>query len=135
MKPGDLIMNEFGALAEVGERVNRDPRWKCSGWRITKRPTVGADGFGHSQFLPDDHVASWRPAPMSWDVAPRTGGTLVERWTTTPDGRWWRELRPRRLTGCCDSCGGTGTSDDASTSGKCWDCRGTGHPHDGVCPA
>lgn len=32
--------------------------------------------------------------------------------------------------GCCDSCDGTGSSLTPETSGQCWDCRGTGHPHD-----
>lgn len=37
------------------------------------------------------------------------------------------------MTGCCDSCNGTGKAMDASTNGLCWDCRGTGHPHDREC--
>lgn len=35
--------------------------------------------------------------------------------------------------GCCDGCQGTGISGDQQTGGKCWDCRGTGHAHDGPC--
>ena len=35
--------------------------------------------------------------------------------------------------GCCTTCGGTGTSGDVETNGQCWDCRGTGHTHDGPC--
>lgn len=31
--------------------------------------------------------------------------------------------------GCCSACDGTGTAYDPTTSGRCWDCRGTGHPH------
>ncbi|WMI33465.1 hypothetical protein SEA_KENREY_71 [Streptomyces phage Kenrey] len=31
--------------------------------------------------------------------------------------------------GCCGSCDGKGTSWDEQTSGKCWDCQGTGHVH------
>jgi len=33
------------------------------------------------------------------------------------------------MTGCCDSCRGTGCSGDVETGGVCWDCQGTGHPH------
>ena len=32
--------------------------------------------------------------------------------------------------GCCTACAGTGVSGDAETNGKCWDCLGTGHPHE-----
>ena len=32
-------------------------------------------------------------------------------------------------TGCCSACDGTG----AGVDGPCWDCRGTGHPHEGEC--
>jgi len=39
----------------------------------------------------------------------------------------------RAYRGCCDTCGGTGKSYDPDTNGLCWDCRGTGHPHDGKC--
>jgi hypothetical protein len=36
--------------------------------------------------------------------------------------------------GCCQACDGTGASgDDAVPSGQCWDCRGTGHAHEGPC--
>jgi hypothetical protein len=38
------------------------------------------------------------------------------------------------LPGCCTSCGGLGvTSDAPETGGRCWDCKGTGHPHVGAC--
>jgi hypothetical protein len=33
------------------------------------------------------------------------------------------------LGGCCTACEGTGCIYDPNTSGLCWDCRGTGHPH------
>lgn len=32
--------------------------------------------------------------------------------------------------GCCHTCDGKGTSNDPQTSGKCWDCYGTGHTHE-----
>ncbi|WMI33702.1 hypothetical protein SEA_PATELGO_69 [Streptomyces phage Patelgo] len=32
--------------------------------------------------------------------------------------------------GCCPTCDGTGNSSDIETSGKCWDCYGTGHCHE-----
>lgn len=38
-------------------------------------------------------------------------------------GRWHRD-------GCCSACKGTGCSNDPETNGRCWDCRGTGHPHE-----
>jgi hypothetical protein len=31
---------------------------------------------------------------------------------------------------CCNSCEGTGRNYDPSTSGMCWDCRGTGCAHE-----
>ena len=31
---------------------------------------------------------------------------------------------------CCDACGGSGASDEASSNGLCWDCRGTGCAHE-----
>jgi hypothetical protein len=41
--------------------------------------------------------------------------------------RLWARFHP----GCCASCGGTGVSGDyAVPGGRCWDCRGTGHPHE-----
>lgn len=36
-------------------------------------------------------------------------------------------------TGCCSTCKGTGNSNDIETNGKCWDCYGTGHCHEGPC--
>ena len=35
-----------------------------------------------------------------------------------------------REQGCCTSCDGSGRTDTPDTNGHCWDCRGTGHPHD-----
>jgi hypothetical protein len=40
----------------------------------------------------------------------------------------------RSIPPCCDRCHGTGGDVwDESTGGLCWDCRGTGHPHTGLC--
>lgn len=30
---------------------------------------------------------------------------------------------------CCDACGGTGAASEQGTSGRCWDCYGTGCAH------
>jgi hypothetical protein len=36
--------------------------------------------------------------------------------------------------GCCGACDGYGRDASApETGGMCWDCRGTGHAHDGRC--
>lgn len=38
-------------------------------------------------------------------------------------------------SGCCTECGGGGASGDpAVPGGGCWDCRGTGHPHQTALP-
>jgi hypothetical protein len=38
------------------------------------------------------------------------------------------------VTGCCGACGGDGVDPSAyESNGQCWDCRGTGHAHDGRC--
>lgn len=40
----------------------------------------------------------------------------------------------RTIPGCCPRCHGTGGDVwDESTSGLCWDCQATGHPHAGLC--
>ena len=52
-----------------------------------------------------------------------------------------RDLDPPSLDdpaepGCCTPCEGWGLGGPASgpdTRGRCWECRGTGHPHDGPC--
>ncbi|HEY2101437.1 MAG TPA: hypothetical protein VGH72_33575 [Pseudonocardia sp.] len=45
-----------------------------------------------------------------------------------------QELRVK-FAGCCTDCDGHGNTSDPETNGKCWTCRGTGHPHDGPCMA
>lgn len=35
--------------------------------------------------------------------------------------------------GCCPTCKGTGNDGSPDTGGQCWDCRGTGHCHEGPC--
>lgn len=42
--------------------------------------------------------------------------------------------RRLNLRGCCTACDGYGVDiDSIETNGKCWDCYGTGHCHDGSC--
>jgi hypothetical protein len=37
------------------------------------------------------------------------------------------------VLGCCSGCGGEGSTNDAETGGRCWDCRGTGCAHPDPC--
>lgn len=49
-------------------------------------------------------------------------------WTAmTGAVRWAKGLHKKP---CCAACKGTGYSGDPETNGLCWDCRGTGHPHE-----
>lgn len=50
------------------------------------------------------------------------------------DGEDFCPKDPAVGAGCCTACGGTGKDVTApETGGQCWDCRGTGHPHEGDC--
>lgn len=91
--PGDLITNSSGAIASVGERVERDLRWKAAGFRITPLDTGVGDGYGYSHFVPDYLLQGWRIAPQDWTTVLGCP-SVEERWTYNAVGDiWTRELR------------------------------------------
>jgi hypothetical protein len=89
---GSIIMNGSSA-GKVIERVEHDPQWRCSGWRVIN---IGLEQFGGmtgmTSFVADYLMSGWRPVPFEW--TPVTGGVLEERYVWTADyGRLRRELR------------------------------------------
>jgi hypothetical protein len=91
-KAGDWVCNDFHQIAEIIATVDRDPNWKCAGYRIVQANTGTGDGWGTSSFLSESIAAGWRPVAKDW--SPIRGGKLEERWTYDPRAnRWDRELR------------------------------------------
>lgn len=111
MKTGDVIMDESGALADVGERVDRHPSWMCGGWMITRRNTGNAPPHGHPEFLADSMAFRWRRAPLGW--APH--GTVWERWILSERGVWRRQATPPAPCPECDGMGWYGLGDPCPT--------------------
>lgn len=74
----DLITNG-SSVGKVLNRVDRDPRWKCSGYRIQN---IGLEEFGgnigQTSFLADYLAPGWRKIPFEW--TPVVGGSLEERY-------------------------------------------------------
>lgn len=94
---GSTITNGSSAL-RVTERVQRDSRWRTSGWRGAN---VALEEFGgntgYSTFVPDYLLPSWRHVPFEW--APVVGGGLEERYVWGSGCRWLqREVRKTEVT-------------------------------------
>lgn len=93
-KTGDIISNGTSA-GEIVERVQNDPRWKTSGWRIRNIPMSRfGSNAGMASFLPDYLMASWKVViPGEW--FPVDGGGLESRYVWSPDYHHLRkEHRP-----------------------------------------
>lgn len=90
--PGDLLMGSGGRLVEVRARVDRDPQYKCAGWRVLRLNTNNGDGYGFTEFLPDYLVDGYRRV-VEDEWMPVLSGVLEERWTFGNRGIWYRELR------------------------------------------
>jgi hypothetical protein len=90
--PGDVLRSPSGSYASIRNRVVKDPKWKVGGWRVERLNNGTGDGFGHTEFLADYIISSWRKVDLDvWQSAPLTGG-LEERHVF--DGRVIRrELR------------------------------------------
>lgn len=93
---GSTITDGSSAL-RVTERVEKDPRWKTSGWRGMNIALEQFDGnTGMTSFVPDYLLSSWRHVPFEWQSV--TGGDLEERYVWAASYRWLqRHLRPRPL--------------------------------------
>jgi hypothetical protein len=92
---GDLALLNGLRLVEVLERVERDSRWGCAGWRVLQlnQGDVGS-GHGMTQFAPD-HIITL--APVEWTSLP--GRVLEHRWTfDAMTNRYRRELRKVTLS-------------------------------------
>jgi hypothetical protein len=102
---GSTIMNGSSAI-RVTERVARDPRWRCPGWRGINIPLEAFGGNpGTTSFVADYLLSSWRDVPFEWTVCP--GVSTEERYVWSKDWRRLeREVRinfPRKLCGEADS--------------------------------
>lgn len=92
---GSTITNGSSAI-RVTERVEKDPRWKTSGWR---GPCIPLEEFGGnrglSTFVPDYLLDGWRHIPFEWRALP---GDMEERYAWTAGWLWLRrEVRVRPL--------------------------------------
>ncbi len=87
-------ITDGSSAGRVIERVERDPRWKTSGWRVAN---IGLEKFGGNvgttTFIPDYLLGSMRHVPFEW--APMTGGGLEERYVWSAD--WTRLVREVRV--------------------------------------
>jgi hypothetical protein len=90
---GSTVMNGSSAL-RITEKVARDARWRCSGWRGLCIPLEEFGGNpGMTDFLPDYLATSWRHVPFEWTVCP--GVSTEERYVWSKDWRrLQREVRP-----------------------------------------
>lgn len=88
IQAGSTITNGSSAL-RVQDRVEKDSRWKTSGWRGLN---VSLEEFGgntgQTSFVPDYLLTSWRHVPFEW--APVVGGGLEERYVWQEGCRWLR---------------------------------------------
>lgn len=75
---GSTITNGDEAL-RITERVQRDSRWRASGWRGAN---IGLEEFGGNvgmtSFVPDYLLSGWRHVPFEWERI--TGGRIEERY-------------------------------------------------------
>jgi hypothetical protein len=84
---GSTITNGSSCI-RVEERVARDARWRCSGWRGISIPLEEFGGNpGMTEFVADYLLTGWYHVPFEWRAIP---GGLEERYTWTPD---WRRLQ------------------------------------------
>ena len=92
---GSTITNGSSAL-RITERVEKDPRWKTSGWRGTNTSLEEFGGNrGMSSFVPDYLLGSWHHLPFEWRALP---GDMEERYVWAAGWRWLnREVRVRPL--------------------------------------
>lgn len=91
-KTGDIIGNGSDA-GEILERVEKDPRWKTSGWRVRNISLHTFDGCrGMTSFVPD--YLCWKViVPDEWFEV--TGGGLEARYVWSSDySRLINEYRP-----------------------------------------
>jgi hypothetical protein len=88
---GSTITNGSSAL-RITERVEKDPRYKTSGWRGMCIPLEEFGGNrGMSSFVPDYLLESWHHVPFEWRAIP---GNMEERYVWEPRWRWLnREVR------------------------------------------
>lgn len=116
---GSTITNGASAL-RITERVEKDPRWKTSGWRGIILPLEEFGNRGMTSFVPDYLLGSWRHLPFEWRALP---GDMEERYVWAAGWRWLnREVRVRPLAAGdrvpvdCQSEHGEGQPDCP----KCW---------------
>lgn len=90
---GSTITNGSSAL-RITERVERDARWKTSGWQGINVPLEEFGGNrGMSSFVPDYLLGSWHHLPFEWRALP---GDQEERYVWASGWRWLnREVRTR----------------------------------------
>lgn len=88
---GDLITNGSSA-GTVLALVQRDPTWKCAGYRVMNVGMGPFDGnVGMSSFVADYLANGWHIVPMDWTPIP---GGLEERYVWSRGYRWLeREVR------------------------------------------
>jgi hypothetical protein len=93
-KLGDVLTSPSGFFCKVVELVAKDPRWKCSGYRVLQLDNGTGDGHGFTEFLAGYLASSWRVIEVDgpWLPAPRTGGELEERFVSRGSSMA-RELR------------------------------------------
>jgi hypothetical protein len=80
-KPDDILRSPSGTYVTVRSRVERNTRWKTSGYNVERLNNGTGDGYGHIEFLADYIICEWRVIELDvWQLAPLTGG-LEERHT------------------------------------------------------
>lgn len=91
---GSTITNGSSAI-RVTERVEKDPRYKTSGWRGIVVPLEEFGNRGVTSFVPDYLLESWHHLPFEWRAIP---GNMEERYVWATGWRWLnREVRVRPL--------------------------------------
>lgn len=96
---GSTITNGSSCI-RVTERVARDARWRCPGWRGISIPLEEFGGnAGMSEFVPDYLLSGWYHVPFEWRELP--GASMEERYVWR---KGWRRLQrevrlnfPRKL--------------------------------------
>lgn len=111
-------------------RGSSDPYWRVPLWADThgRRPPGEAMVRIFADLGPvvrnmSEAMASVMPTMRRTADMVKVAGSAVSRLIALG------QLPP----GCCPDCDGTGYADNRTTSGLCWTCRGTAHPHDGPC--
>lgn len=80
---GSTITNGSSVL-RIERREERDPHWKCAGWRGLN---ISLEKFGGNTgqlgFVPDYLLGSWRHVPFEWE--PLVGGAMEHRYVWAGD--------------------------------------------------